>query len=347
MRALVSLNSGAISYHFLDNFRWMADMSRTKKCEWKKARPKNPPTRPSLTATIAAGVPCKPPKLRLCEGQKQSIVLIHLILPLNGDFLRESSSETRALINFNDRPIITSNDQEMILDLLCDLLSPIGQYRAQHVTRSKGKRQKKRKRNLKPSSSEPEILGPSAADHTESKTPDIPGIEKHTTIGFNTTTRHLESLVKAVEPRTSKDEEFAEDPSLHDGSRFKPLAAVFVPRDNKPPILHAHLPMLCQMASMAFAQSPPTRLVSLSQSAEERLASALNLPRVGLVGIIEGAPGTAPIINYVRQHVTVVEIPWLEKAMSGSYLPVEVKPIHTTAPMKPKDRKRQRNLTPK
>ena len=123
------------------------------------------------------------------------------------------------------------------------------------------------------------------------------------------------------------------------------LAAVFVPRVGHPPILHVHLPMLCKLASIAFPQSLPIRLVSLPKGAEERLASSLCIPQVGLVGIIEGAPGSAPIIDYVRQHVQAVQIPWPEKVLSGLYLPVEIKTIRTTDPIQVKDQKPGRHST--
>ena len=118
----------------------------------------------------------------------------------------------------------------------------------------------------------------------------------------------------------------------------KPLAAVFVPREGHPSILHAHLPILCKVASMAFPQSLSTRLVWLPKGAEERLASALRLPRVGIVGIVEAAPGSASVIDYVRQHVRAVEVPWVELAKSGVYLPVKIKTIQTTTPVNSKSK---------
>jgi len=57
-----------------------------------------------------------------------------------------------------------------------------------------------------------------------------------------------------------------------------------------------------------------TRLVSLSTSSEARLASALHLPRLSALGIVEGAPGADALVEFVREKVGRVEVGWLAEA---------------------------------
>lgn len=162
---------------------------------------------------------------------------------------------------------------------------------------------------------------------------------KFVTIGFNTTTQFLEmlaqnqrhiivpSLVPITEPKSAKD-----DDAQSDGNRVtdKPLAAVFVPCAEQPPILHSHLPLLIKTASLAFPSSPQTRLVALPIGAEARLSKALNIPRVSLVGLISDAPAASELIGYIRAHVPAIEIPWLQESAGGFFLPTVINTIHTT-----------------
>jgi ribonuclease P/MRP protein subunit POP3 len=80
---------------------------------------------------------------------------------------------------------------------------------------------------------------------------------------------------------------------------------------------HAHLPTLVYLSSTR--SDPPTRLVALSTASESRLASILQLPRVGAIGILEGAPGADALVDYVRKHVKPVQCDWLEEALKAEW----------------------------
>jgi len=45
-----------------------------------------------------------------------------------------------------------------------------------------------------------------------------------------------------------------------------------------------------------------------------RLASALHLPCLSALGILEGAPGADVVVEFVRQKVGCVEVGWLGEA---------------------------------
>ncbi|KAK3046790.1 hypothetical protein LTS18_013288, partial [Coniosporium uncinatum] len=54
--------------------------------------------------------------------------------------------------------------------------------------------------------------------------------------------------------------------------------------------------------------------------AEQRIASALGLPRVGAVALLEGAGGAEKLVEYAREHVRAVGVPWLDEAREGKWL---------------------------
>ena len=225
------------------------------------------------------------------------------------------------------------------------LLSPIGDHRSKYIKRSKGNRAKKRKRDeahKKPGHLEANLNATFHEVHVVGTPPDLE-LLNYLTIGFNSTTRHLEALAQSCIPSNrkpaapgldieAKEAREVSKADLHT-STLKPLDAVFVPRSDQPSIMHSHLPMLVQAASMAPLSSPHIKLVVLPKGAEAKLSSALGIPRVGLIGLMEGAPAASPLIEFVKQHVPEVEVPWLVEAEAGVYLPVQINIIHTTAPL--------------
>ena len=143
-----------------------------------------------------------------------------------------------------------------------------------------------------------------------------PLIYDYVTLGFNSTTRYLEAMAKAARTGNSMDS--------------TPLVAVFAFPDGKPPILYSHLPLLCKSASKSYPLSQEIRVVSLPRKAEPRLSNALGIPRVCLIGVREGADGSVPLVEYLRDQVAPLNIPWLENASGGIFLQTEIKDAQTT-----------------
>lgn len=67
-----------------------------------------------------------------------------------------------------------------------------------------------------------------------------------------------------------------------------------------------------------------TRLVLLPKAAEARLSTTLTIPRVGIIGLTSVAAIAQELIDMVRVRVPLIQIPWLEKATAGEYLPVNI-----------------------
>ena len=158
----------------------------------------------------------------------------------------------------------------------------------------------------------------------------------HLTVGFNTTTRYLELVAQKSSRSTNGVDDSGAVAAVQTSANLKPLAAVFVSRSGQPPVLYSHLPLLTKAASLAVPSSPSTRIVSLPEEAADRLKVVLGISRVGVVGLIDGAPNALSLIELIRQQVPELEVPWLEEVVKGTYLAVKINAIQTDAPLNPK-----------
>ncbi|KAI4723244.1 hypothetical protein E4T48_00547 [Aureobasidium sp. EXF-10727] len=211
----------------------------------------------------------------------------------------------------HNRPELSKDKTEIILGLLSNLLEPVGRHRAAHTAKSSGKKSKKRKRMSE--------QNPSPAAEQRPMEPDI---LKFLTVGLNTTSRYLETeaaLAKlGATPTTDKEMKSAEQ------TTGKSLAVVFLPKP-KDNLVYAHLPLLCYTSSITKKdKAQHTRLVLFDPSYERTIATAMGLPRTGVIGVFEDAPGAAPLLTYVRENMDPVEVPWLEKALSGQWMGMNV-----------------------
>ncbi|KAH0608475.1 uncharacterized protein H6S33_001609 [Morchella sextelata] len=211
-------------------------------------------------------------------------------------------------------PEVSSANQDTILDLLCSLLEPIGQHRNLYIQPSKGKHSRKRKREF--------LSNASAASVSSIPPPSPPELNSFLTIGLNSTTRHLESMAKALPTETTAP---------------RPRLAVFVCRsDSQPSQLHSHLPLLCGIVSKA-SPGLPIRLVQLPKGAQARLETSLAIPQAGFLGLMEGAPGSTVLLQFLDENVPAIKIPWLE-GFPG-YQTTMIKAMTTTAPQSKKGQK--------
>lgn len=240
--------------------------------------------------------------------------------------------------------MVSLEDQTTILDMLCGLLSPIGDHRARHIVSSKGKRKKKRKRGHECTDKD-EVSVSSKREVLKDALPAHPIIQRHVTIGFNATTKNLEYLAKRSTVtrgcRHGSWEDTATDSSVvtldrSETDTYMPVAAVFVAHSDHHAMLYAHIPLLAKMISSAFAIIPSMRLVVLSKGAEQRLGSALAIPRVGVIGLSGDAPESAALMEFVRQRVPEIEVPWLDEVAAGIFLPVKIDETEISAPTEQK-----------
>ncbi|KAI5863138.1 hypothetical protein GGS23DRAFT_568457 [Durotheca rogersii] len=222
-------------------------------------------------------------------------------------------------------PHVALEHQETILELLCALLTPLGEYRAEHTQPSKGRRDRKRKRRAP--SSRPQDLPP----------PPIPEIKSYIDVGLSAVTRSLQESASR-----GPDVELSPPPEPRDqGPASRPYSAIFVARSGQPTVLNGHLPQMVAAACEAQQGQAPIRLVGLSKACGDRLSESLGVPRVSCIGLREEAPKSKALVEFTRRHVPVVEAQWLEEARQGEHKGTNINAVETCI-----GRKKQPNRGP-
>ncbi|EXJ72793.1 uncharacterized protein A1O5_03940 [Cladophialophora psammophila CBS 110553] len=204
-------------------------------------------------------------------------------------------------------PTLSPDSEQALLQLLLRLLQPIGDFRRDHVARSKGKGRAGKVNKKTQEDSLPEWM---------------PDIYDHLTLGFNSTVRRLESLACSRKPRLLSQHTDA-DPLGHSRAN---LFVVFICRQNLPDVMTSSLPLLIATSAPKIARA---RLVEWSSQAEEKVAQALHQPRVGVLGIEEGAPGTETLLRCVRDTVDAVDVPWLDQTSTPIYQSVNIQTVES------------------
>lgn len=213
---------------------------------------------------------------------------------------------------------------------------------------SKGKRDKKRKRKGTMSVAE--------FNPAQDLKPGVPETLNSVTIGFNSTTRELEQTVHGSIRSSLSFEKLHDTSNMRESmtaeqeisaniasTQHRPLMAVFAPYTEKPPVLFAHLPILIKTASLMSPELPAIRLVTLPRGAEAQLSKALGIPRVGLIALRRGTPAASELEEFISINVPAVEIPWLEEAEAGIFLPTEIDKTRTSPRVESKQDRRNKN----
>ncbi|KAF4967815.1 hypothetical protein FSARC_4707 [Fusarium sarcochroum] len=204
-------------------------------------------------------------------------------------------------------PAISTEDQDTILELLCDLLSPLGQHRQMHIKRSKGKRAAQKEKDAMRASDAPE----------QPPVPPMPEIEGSIDAGLNSITRNLQSWSR-------KDTESTE------GESKRQYSMVFVTRGNQASTFNCHFPQMIGAASKHIPFDEQIRLVGFSKPCSERLSTCLGVPRVSSLAIIKDAPGVRALQDFVMKTVAPVEASWLNGSADAQYLAPKINAVETT-----------------
>ena len=106
-------------------------------------------------------------------------------------------------------------------------------------------------------------------------------------------------------------------------------ALIVVARSSQPSILISHLPQMVSVSSSAHSSLPPTRLVGLSKACEDRLTTALGIPRASCIGIRDGAPRSQTLVDFTRKHVPAIDAPWLEDVAKAEYKEIKIDAVET------------------
>ncbi|KAK0630800.1 hypothetical protein B0T17DRAFT_529343 [Bombardia bombarda] len=232
-------------------------------------------------------------------------------------------------------PQISQENQDVILELLCRLLAPLGSYRKLNTKPSKGKRKRARK--------EPSTDG-STTTTAESSAPPPPAPElaAYIDVGLANISRNLQGMTaqEGKTTSTAKPEDDNDTSAQHEQQPATtkkkdskpPCSIVFVARSGQSSAFNCHFPQM--VAAAASKRSDPSeteaiRLVGFSKSCEERLAAALGIPRVSSIALREGAPQAKGLVDFVRENVRPVEVAWIQEARSGEYLKTNIEAVST------------------
>lgn len=207
-------------------------------------------------------------------------------------------------------PEITIDDQESILELLCHLLSPIGQHRRIHTKVSRGKRAAKREKRAKSKADE-------VPNSVKIPAPPSPELSASVDVGFNLITKNL-----GLHTQSAALDEANE-------SR-KDYSMVFVARGSQSQAFNQHFPQLVAAASRNLPAKEKIRLVGFSKPCSEKIGSVLGIPRVSSVAVSRHAPGADALFAVVQNLVAPVDSPWLNETPSTTYKPTQIGSVETT-----------------
>ncbi|KAL8387905.1 hypothetical protein RB595_009586 [Gaeumannomyces hyphopodioides] len=203
-------------------------------------------------------------------------------------------------------PHIQQDDQDSILELLCNLLSPLGVHRRRYGSQSKGKRSKAKRK---------EQGQLEEAPAAEAVKPPPPELGRYVDVG-------LTRSGKGVAGGGAAD--------------IIPYTIVFVARSGQSSAFHCHFPQMVAVAS----ESSPVLLVGFSKACEDRLSECLGIPRASSVALRADAPQSQALLGFVRQKVAPVGIPWLREAATAGYQETKINTIEA-----PVGRKRQKQAS--
>ena len=49
--------------------------------------------------------------------------------------------------------------------------------------------------------------------------------------------------------------------------------------------------------------------------------------------MMDKAPYSTALVEYVREHISSVEVPWLKERLTGEYMPVQTNPTQSSVPI--------------
>lgn len=154
--------------------------------------------------------------------------------------------------------------------------------------------------------------------------PPPPAVAGFVDVGLSNITRHLQ--LNASTP--TLDAESMENHGTTNPEPQVSYSVIFVSRSGPPSALFSHLPQMVAVASKSQQLAEPIRLVGFSKACEERLSACMGIPRVTSVGLRAGEMAQLKaVVDFVRERLPAVDLPWLEQAATGSYRKTKINAI--------------------
>ncbi|KAK4115415.1 hypothetical protein N656DRAFT_703913 [Canariomyces notabilis] len=208
-------------------------------------------------------------------------------------------------------PQVSQEEQDAILELLCRLLAPLGTHRRSFIAPSKGKRRRAQKKASSTSGKPGDLVAPTPV-------PPTPELAAYVDVGLSRISRTLQSM------SAGKDE-----PAPLTEQNNSHYSVVFAARAGHSSAFHCHFPQMVALAAQSQSPEKAVRLVGLSKACEDRLSTALGIPRVSSIALREDAPQAKGLIDFVREHVAPVRISWLQEARSAKFLETKIDAVPT------------------
>ncbi|RKF58261.1 putative rna-processing protein [Golovinomyces cichoracearum] len=232
---------------------------------------------------------------------------------------------------------LSPEQENIIVDLLCKIVTPIGRYSLNHKTPSKGKRSKKRERKSKRD-------GKGALTTLIDEAPPKPEISSYVVFGLNIVLQRLEYLsnLSKIQRIRSNDMKFSGgEKAVNENKPFlnQHFSAIFIVSMSQPAIVEEILPQLVVTASQTHPELPETRLAHISKEHHNKLCECLNIPRVSIIGILDGAPFSSGLLEFIRKHVPEIWIPHLREPGKVPYVPVQINAVETISKVSAKRQK--------
>ncbi|AEO69259.1 uncharacterized protein THITE_2119448 [Thermothielavioides terrestris NRRL 8126] len=202
------------------------------------------------------------------------------------------------------------------------LLAPLGAHRRSFIPASKGKRKRSKRAQNRETP---------AAAAPANPAPPVPELSAYVDVGLAKISRTLQAMSPSRdEPGLLQQEGSSakqEEPTSRPDDR--PYSVVFAARSGRSSAFHCHFPQMVALAARSQKADDAVRLVGLSKACEDRLSAALGIPRVSSIALREGAPQAKGLVDFVREHVAPVKVPWLEEAQAAQFLETRIDPVPT------------------
>jgi len=113
------------------------------------------------------------------------------------------------------------------------------------------------------------------------------------------------------------------------GSPSCPYSVVLVARSGQSPAFNCLFPQMVGVASQGHVPEAAVRLVGFSKPCAEKLSEALGIPRASSIALREDAPQAKGLVDFVRQHVPLVEVAWLKEVAAAKFLETKIDAVPT------------------
>lgn len=161
--------------------------------------------------------------------------------------------------------------------------------------------------------------------------PPVPEVALYLDVGLASISRHLEKLSSEASPATTNEDSTSRlvPSALVDKGKSTGYSVIFVARSGQAPAFNSHFPQMVATASKTYP-GQDIKLVGFSKPCADRLGTCLGIPRVSSLALRADMPQGEALVDFVREKVAPIDIPWLSQARSCTYLQTRIDAVETS-----------------